>query len=107
MNTRDKGKILENYILEKVKILDPKARLTRASGASYDIADVQNIYFYIEGKNWDKENLILKRKDWTKLLEKIPIGSIKTPMYVFQNKHSERFVVLDIEDFFRICKEGL
>jgi len=106
MSKREKGLILERYVLEKIKVVDKNARLTRASGASYDIGDVQNSLFYVECKNWNKENLILERPVWDKLLRNIPVDSIKPPLYVFQNKHKEKFVVMDIEDFFRVVYKG-
>jgi hypothetical protein len=102
---REKGKLLEELLLSYLKELDPQARLTRASGASNDIGDVQNSLFYCECKNWNKENVILKMSTWNHLVNQIPINSNKIPIFVFQNNKYKKFVTLELDDFFRLIKE--
>ena len=105
MTRKEKGKLLENFVAEHLKSTDKYIRTSRASGASYDISDIVNKHFYMECKNWNKENIILKRKDWLKLLNDIPLNSIKIPLYIFQNKHNEKFAVLLFNDLLNIIKE--
>ena len=102
---KEKGNSLEEYVKDKIKKYDPNARLTKASGASTEIGDVQNLIFYVECKNWDKKNIIMQMTDWDHLVNQLPIQSKKVPIYVFQNKDKKRFVIMNIEDFFREYKK--
>lgn len=102
MDKKEKGKQLELLILSYLRKIDSNSRLTRASGASNDIGDVQNSYFYIEAKNWNKENVILKMSTWNHLLAQMPINTNKIPLFVFQNKLNKQFVVLELQDFFKL-----
>ena len=105
MTKRDKGKKLENLVLSHFEKLDSKARLSRASGATGDIGDLVTERFFIECKNWNKENVILKMSTWNHLLSQMPMNSNKTPIFIFQNKQDKQFVVLELKDFFRLLKE--
>jgi hypothetical protein len=40
-----------------------------------------------------------------KLLNEIPVGSLKIPLYINQNIHNETLVTLDIKDFINLLKE--
>jgi len=99
------GLELEDLIVDYLKEIDTKARRTKASGSSTKIADVLNKYFYIEAKKINKENLPIKRRVWYKLCNKIPINSLKIPLYILQNIFEETFVVLQLEDFINLFKE--
>lgn len=101
MNKRKKGTQLEQWIVEQLKPIDPYVRLSRASGGSTDIGDVVSSAFYFEAKNHNKKNVNLPMKTWNKLLNQLPINTIKVPVFVFQNKDGKRFVVMNAEDFFR------
>ena len=107
MIKKEKGKQFELWLLSKIKEFDQKARLSRASGASNDIGDIVSSYLFVEAKNWNKENIIMQKKDWKHLINQLPINTQKIPIYVFQNKDKEKFVVLNANDFFRICDGGI
>ena len=100
---------LEIYVAEKLKEYGDKyARPTRASGASTEIGDVYSNYFYVECK----QQLTLKdakisKEVWKKLLKQIPVHKAheKPPMLVVENEDHDRFVVMDIDDFFRLIEE--
>lgn len=102
--TREIGNKLEKFICEYLKEIDSKARPTKASGASTQIADVLSKYFYIESKKRNTDNITIKHKVWSKLCSEIPIVSLKTPLYITQNKHNDTLVSLDLRDFVRLIK---
>jgi hypothetical protein len=105
-NTREVGRVLEEYILSLIKQLDPKARLSKNSGANNDIADIISKYFYTECKRQlTNRNAIIKQDEWEKLNKKIIIGSLKIPIMAIENNAGSRFLVIAPEDFFRICKK--
>lgn len=102
INKQERGLELAKHISEKLKPLDEYARPTRASGASTEIADVQNELFFIECKATDKKSITIQQKVWYKLIASLPIDTEKIPLYILENKDKDRFVVLDCEDFFNI-----
>lgn len=96
---------LELYIAEKLKIIDKYARPTKASGASTEIGDIYSSKFHIECKQRNTKNVTIVKSVWDKLLKSQPINTDKVPLYVLENKFGNKWVVLDIEDFFRILYE--
>jgi hypothetical protein len=106
MTKKEKGKKLEELVLAYFKSIDPKSRLSRASGATNDIGDVVTDKFFIECKNWNKENVILKMSTWKHLLNQMPINTTKIALFIFQNNQNKQFVVLELEDFYRIIKNA-
>jgi Holliday junction resolvase len=105
MNTRQIGRKLESFVADYLKEIDSTARPTKNSGASNQIADILNLYFYIECKKRNTENITIKSKTWRKLCNEIPVGSTKIPLYINSNVHNETFVSLDIKDFINILKQ--
>ena len=105
MSTRTVGRKLEAFISDYLKEIDKTAKPTKNSGASTQIADVLNKYFYIEAKKRNTENITIKHKVWNKLLGEMPVGSLKIPLYINQNIHNETLVTLDIKDFISLLKE--
>jgi hypothetical protein len=104
MSTHKIGRKLENFICEYLKEIDVSAKPTKASGASTQIADILNSYFYIEAKKRNTDNITIKEKVWSKLCSEIPQQSLKTPLYIIQNKHNTTLVSLDLKDFIRLIK---
>jgi hypothetical protein len=100
----DKKNSLEMYIAEKLKEIDCYARPTKASGASTEIGDIKNNYFFVEAKQKHTiENFNFSRKkEWLKLLSQIPVDTQKIPILVRENKYGEKMVLIDLEDFFRL-----
>ena len=103
----DKNNSLEQFILEKIKEIDPNARLSRGSGCGNDIMDVVNKYFYFEcrqdhnSKNW----IIERMKDWFYSLKKIPLNSQKELIIIKENAFGEKMICLEAEAFFRILNK--
>jgi len=105
-STRQVGNKLEKFIADYLKEIDPKARPTKNSGASTQIADVLNkLHLKVECKKRNTENCIIKRKVWNKLCSELIVSNQDIPILALQNKYEETFIVLDIKDFFRIYKE--
>jgi len=100
-----KGKKLEYLVADKLNEIGIKARVTRNSGGSTEIADILNEKFYFECKNWNRYNLIINIKDWNHLLSKMPINTNKIPVYVFQNNEGRKWATLDLEDFFKMLEK--
>lgn len=98
-----KNNSLEVYIANKLKKLDKYARPTRGSGAAREVEDAYNKLFVIEAKQkHTKENIVLDYKIWKKLVGNVPIGSLRIPFYVTENKHMDKFAIVDLDTFFQI-----
>jgi hypothetical protein len=104
-STREVGNRLERFISDYLKEIDNTAKPTKNSGASTQIADVLNKYFFIEAKKRNTDNIIIKHKIWNKLCSEVPLHSLKIPLYINQNIHNETLVTLDIKDFILLLKE--
>jgi hypothetical protein len=104
MSTHKIGRKLENFICEYLKEIDSLAKPTKASGASTQIADILNKHFYVEAKKRNTENITIKHKVWHKLCSEIPLGTLKTPLYITQNLHNDTLVSLELKDFVRLIK---
>lgn len=96
------GNKLEDYIVEKLLSIDKYARRSRASGASNDIGDVVNKFMIVECKYRSVKDITIKKEVWDKLCSEIPLGSSKFPALFLENKHNNRWVVLDCEMFFKL-----
>lgn len=102
---------LEDLVVEYLKELDSKARPTKASGGGIRNSEKGDIYnelgLIIECKQRNKENIVIERKVWNKLLNEIPIGQRRIPIIVYQNKYKENFVILSLEDFINLLNGGI
>lgn len=108
-NTRDIGKQFEEYIAQCLRqaLGDKTIRPTKNSGGSSELEDISCNKFICQLKvNNGSENINIHIKDWKKLLNKIPIGSIRVPLFAYRNKNLNNFVMLGLEDFMRILKEA-
>jgi hypothetical protein len=99
---REKGKELEYLVAHYLLPIDKYARPSKASGASTEIGDIYNNFFFIECKNHDKNNLIIDMGIWRHLINQIPIVSKKIPLLIQKNNEEKIFVSLDIKDFFNL-----
>ena len=93
---------LELYVADKLKKIDKYARPTKASGASTEIGDILNKFFFIECKMRNTKSVTIRRDVWYKLLSELPMKTKKIPLYALENKHKDRFMALDLDDFFRM-----
>jgi hypothetical protein len=104
-STKDIGLELEQLVVAYFLEVDPSVRLSRASGATLDPADVMSRDFVLECKKRGTESLTIEKKVFRKLCNRIAIGSQKIPLLVMQNKDKDTYVICDIKDFMRILKE--
>jgi len=104
---RQLGKSLEYYVAERLQEVlgDPTIKPTKASGASTQLADILCSKYIIECKARSTKSITINENTWNKLLGEIPIGSIRTPLYVLENVNKKRWVCLDLEDFLKLVKE--
>lgn len=105
MNKREVGEKLEQYVLSKVKELDPHARLSRASGASNDLSDITCNFAFIECKKRNTKDFNIKENVWIHLNNNLPINTTKFCFMVHENINGKRLVTLDCEEFFKLLKE--
>ena len=105
MNTRAKGRELENYVAAVLGEIDPKARPTVGSGGVREIADILNKYFFVECKKRNTKSVTIKEDVWIKLCGEIPVGSLKIPLYILANENNVRWAVLELKDLIRILGE--
>lgn len=105
---RDKGLELEIYVADKLQEVfqeNPAIRPTKASsGGSHntEIADIQSHNVFVECKN--HEGKFFDKKIWKHLIDSIPLGSIKIPLYVIKSEE-EIFVMLSFNDLCKLLKE--
>jgi hypothetical protein len=105
--TKEIGSELEQLVVAHLQEIDPSVRVTRASGARGEKADIKNsLHQKMECKVRNTENCIIQRKWWLKLNRELNIYNLDTPVLVLQNKHKETFVVLDIKDYVRLLKKA-
>jgi len=105
MTTKDVGKKLEEYILYKVKEIDPNARLSRGSGCGNDYSDITCNFAFIEAKKRNTKDFTIKEDVWLHLNNNLPINTKKICFMVHENKNGKRLVTLDVEDFFRMLSK--
>jgi hypothetical protein len=102
--TKQIGAILENYVLAKVKELDPQARLSRGSGCGNDYSDITSSLYFIECKKRNTKDFTIREDVWNHLNNNLPINTKKICFMVHENKNGKRLVTLDCEDFFSILE---
>ena len=108
MSKKRKGNLLEIYITQELKeaIEDKNIRPTKASsGGSHntEIGDILSKDYYIECKNHKKASISLKT--WDKLINSIPMNSLKIPLYIIKRPTNEILVTLYFNDFCKILKD--
>ena len=99
------GKKLEEYVLSKVKEIDPQARLSRGSGCGNDYSDITCNFAFIETKKRNTKDFTIKEDVWLHLNNNLPINTKKFCFLVNENVNGRRLITLDVEDFFRILAE--
>ena len=97
--------ILQEWVAEQLKEIDPNARSTKGSGNGGEKGDVKNkANLNVECKCYNKKNVW--DIDWLeKCEEEIPLHSDKIAIVVTENKEGKKVVNLDAEDFFDMYKE--
>jgi hypothetical protein len=107
MSTKDIGKLLEEWVLSKVKEFDSDARLSRGSGCGNDYADITSKFAFIECKKRNTKDFNIKEDVWKHLNNNLPIDTKKFCFMVHENENGVKLVTLDAEEFFRILKEKI
>lgn len=104
MNTREYGKQLENYIASKFQDLGYKnACPSNGSGQCGSAGDISGVKdFVVECKLRTTKSITIKEEVWNKLVNEIPLGSERVPLYVLENKNKKRWIVMDVEDWFNL-----
>ena len=106
MSTKDIGKKLEQWVLSRVKEIDPSARLSRGSGCGNDYADITTNFAFIECKKRNTKDFNIKEDVWKHLNNNLPIDTEKFCFMVHENENGVKLLTLDADEFFRILKES-
>jgi hypothetical protein len=102
-STRDIGNELEEIIANKIRVIEPNCRRTKNSGANTELEDLNSQYFLVQCKvDTKKENIIIKIKDWNKLMRKLPIQSKRIPIFANKQKDGIITITLGLDDYFRL-----
>lgn len=99
---------LEEWLVEKFKVLDSNARKTPGSGCGWAIGDISNKYCYVEAKmKHGNANIIVEfENEWLHLERQLPLKTEKIQIHVTENKVGRKFVTLEAEEFFRLLEEA-
>lgn len=99
-NSRQIGRLLEEYVLAKVKEIDPQARIY----SNCKQKDIMCSFAYGECKKRNTKDFTIKESVWLHLNNNLPINTKKFCFLVNENVNGKRLITLDLEDFFRILK---
>jgi len=101
--TKEVGNKLEDFIVDRIKKIEPRCRRTKNSGGSIELEDVLSKYFMVQCKvDNTHDNIIIKKTDWEKLFRALPINSTRLPIFVNQQKTGIVTITLSVADFFGI-----
>jgi hypothetical protein len=98
--TKEIGDKLEQYILAKVKEIDPNARIY----SNCKQKDISCSFAFGECKKRNVKDFTIKEDVWLHLNNNLPINTNKFCFLVNENISGRRLVTLDCEDFFRLLK---
>jgi len=108
MDNKKKGIQLELMAASKLQEIfqeTPPIRPSKASsGGSHntELADIQSQNIFVECKN---DGNWFRRKIWVKLLNSLPFGTTKLPMYIINDPIEGVLVMLSFNDLCRLLKE--
>ena len=97
-NTRDIGRLLEEYVLAKVKEIDSQARIY----SNCKQKDIACSFAFGECKKRNTKDFTIKEDVWNHLNNNLPINTKKFCFMVHENVNGKRLVTLDLEEFFRL-----
>lgn len=99
-------KIFEQYIVERLKEIDPYCSRTPGSGNKGIKSDVKtNLPLQIECKQRNTKDITIRMDVWEKLKGTLPFYLNKIPILALQNKDKKRFVVLELDSFINLFIE--
>lgn len=103
---RPDWKIFEDYIVERLKEIDPYCSRTPGSGNKGIKSDVKtNLPLQIECKQRNTKDITIRMDVWEKLKGEIPLHTDKTAIYCLEQKDKKRFAVLELDSFLSLFIE--
>lgn len=100
---KEKWYLLQEYVAEKLKEIDPYARSTKGSGNCGEQGDVNNsVGLTIECKLRNTQSVQINNEIWEKLCEEIPLHSDRLPLLVLENQKGKRWGVMELDDLINI-----
>jgi hypothetical protein len=102
-STRDVGRLLEEYVLAKVKEIDPAARIY----SNCKQKDIMSSFAFGECKKRNTKDFTIKESVWLHLNNNLPINTTKFCFLVNENINGRKLITLDLDEFFRILKGKL
>jgi len=106
---KTKGQQLEIYVAEKLQEIfkeNPPIRVTKASsGGSHntELADINSSNLFVECKS--HKGKFFSRKVWEKLVDSLPFGTTKIPLYIIEDNIEGKLIMLSFSDFIKLLKE--
>ena len=92
------GDKLEQYVLSKVKEIDPQARIY----TNCKQKDIMCNFAFGECKKRNTKDFTIKEDVWLHLNNNLPINTKKFCFMVHENVNGKKLVTLDFDEFFRI-----
>lgn len=101
-----KWQVFEDYIVEKLKEIDPYCRATIGSGNKGEKCDIKtDCGLGIEAKQRNTKSVTINNEVWKKLVSEIPLHADRIPMLALENKEGKRWAVLALDDFLNLFIE--
>ena len=100
---------LQWYVAKKFQELGDKyARPTVGSGNGNENGDIfSSLPYRVECKWRNTKDVTVRMDTWNKNKASIPFNSKIRPILALENKTGNKFIVIDLDDFFEILKEKL
>jgi hypothetical protein len=99
--TKEIGDKLEQYVLAKVRELDPNAKIYSNKSQK----DIACSFGFGECKKRNTKDFTIKESVWNHLNNNLPINTKKFCFMVHENASGKRLLTLDCDEFFRILNE--
>jgi hypothetical protein len=100
---RPDWKKFEDYVVERLKVLDKFCSRTPGSGNKGVAGDIRTaLPLHFECKLRNTKDITIKMDVWEKLKGEIPFHVHKIPVYCLEQKDKKRFAVLDLNDFLEL-----
>jgi len=109
MTNKDKGKMLEIFVAEKLQEIfqeNPPIRPSKASSGGQrntELADITSQNVFCECKS--HKGKFFSRKVWTKLIDSLPFSTTKIPLYIIKDNIEGVLVMLSFSDFCKLLNE--
>jgi hypothetical protein len=102
-NKRQIGNTLEDFIVDRIKVIESTCRRTKNSGASTELEDILSKYFMVQCKvDNSHDSIIIKKDDWEQLFRALPIDSKRIGIFVNQQKTGTITITVSVADFFNL-----